>query len=254
VSTSADDTGATVRIIDHGLGMTSAEFEQANARIRETSATEVIGAQRLGHHVVGRLAQRLGATVTLSPGPDGLGTSATVHFPRSLFVGGQQEHEGVDPLPQRASAAAAAPAEPEPPLAVPVDLADLTDGQTAQGLPRRRTRAVDPAAPAPSADLPTAPLLPPPPVLPPAAAPAAGPAGGGPLSFELDDTDTWTPPAVQAPEASASPPLPTRSALPMRSPVPPAVEPQTAEAAAPSAPVDPEDRKSTRLNSSHVKI
>src|SRR5690606_16546179 len=77
--------------------------------------------------------------------------------------------------------------EPEAPAAVPVDIEALTDGTTQTGMPRRRSRTVDPAAAAPSASFASGPqtgAI----VLPPLATPA--------LPDQLPAADeAWTPPA-----------------------------------------------------------
>ncbi|MBC7290246.1 MAG: sensor histidine kinase, partial [Actinotalea sp.] len=86
VSTGIDATHVIVTVLDQGLGMTAAELAEANAKIRTTSASDVVGAQRLGLFVVGRIAGRLGADVQLSLGPDGTGTLATVRIPVVLFL------------------------------------------------------------------------------------------------------------------------------------------------------------------------
>ena len=192
VETAMDDLSVTVTIADHGLGMSNDELGAANEKISSVSAGDVLGTQRLGLYVVGRIAQRLNASVVLSKSQAGSGTLATITFPRTLFLA--EEHREIhvpgaaaasaqtpfvpagdiyapqirrdaplEPLesfgqatatglPTRDHAAADLPAgraaaetsvEPEPPLVKAVNLADLTDGQTELGLPRRRTRADD---------------------------------------------------------------------------------------------------------------
>ena len=77
-----------VEVEDSGIGMTAKELEGANDRIGSTSASEILGAQRLGLFVVGRIARRVGATVTLSS-QEGEGTVATVAIPKSAFAQGE---------------------------------------------------------------------------------------------------------------------------------------------------------------------
>ncbi len=79
--------GVRVRIADEGLGMSHAELADANARLCDPPFGEIVGTQRLGFFVVGRLAKRLDATVRLVPG-DLRGTVAVVDLPPSLFVSG----------------------------------------------------------------------------------------------------------------------------------------------------------------------
>src|SRR5690606_13023447 len=118
------------------------------------------------------------------------------------------------PAPFAAPAAPAATAsfpavEPQAPAAVPVDIDALTDGTTQTGMPRRRSRTVDPAAAAPSASFASGPqtgAI----VLPPLATPA--------LPDQLPAADeAWTPPAEVADAGSA---LPSR-ARPAATPVEP---------------------------------
>lgn len=177
VSTGIDESHVIVTILDQGLGMTPDELADANTKIRTTSAGDVLGSQRLGMFVVGRIAARLGATVELSLGPDGVGTLATVRMPRVLFL----DPQSIPLTPPRAVAAAEVEAfvEPEEAAAVvhdtafapapahaqdvaagavgsaenpaeEVDLTALTDGTTGLGLPRRRSRTADVEAPSPS--------------------------------------------------------------------------------------------------------
>src|SRR5690606_34230935 len=86
VSTGIDETDVIITIEDQGLGMTPEELTEANTRIRATSAGDVLGSQRLGLYVVGRIAIRLGVTVELSKPASGTGTRVTVRFPHVLFV------------------------------------------------------------------------------------------------------------------------------------------------------------------------
>lgn len=136
VSTGVDGDHVLIEITDQGLGMSPDELAEANATISSTSLTEALGAQRLGLFVVARLAQRLGARVSLSQSATAgvSGTTATVTFPVGLFTAndpalaggsGGQRSAGADP-------------DVAPPAAVSVDLAALTDGATTIGLPRRR--------------------------------------------------------------------------------------------------------------------
>lgn len=225
VTTGRDADFVHITVRDHGLGMTAEEIAEANRKVATHAASDVVGAQRLGLFVVGRLSERLGAKVRFSAGGDEQGTEVVVSFPAVLFVPDSNVPlpQPTDPLETRTQAAAqqltstgvmpalpaepAAPApvptasvEPEAPAGVPVDLDALTDGTTQTGMPRRRSRTVDPAAAAPSASFASGPqtgAI----VLPPLATPA--------LPDELPAGDeAWTPPAEVAPATSA---LPSRS-------------------------------------------
>ncbi|MGN8244556.1 nitrate- and nitrite sensing domain-containing protein [Cellulomonas soli] len=124
-----------VRILDHGLGMTDSELEAANIKIASTSASDALGAQRLGLFVVGRIAGRLGAQVQLRKSSQGTGTETFVRFPSTLFSLTEAPQYGTG-----APASVQAQALAEAPTAEPVDLAALTAGTTSLGLPRRRGR------------------------------------------------------------------------------------------------------------------
>ncbi|GAA4716245.1 hypothetical protein GCM10023216_00060 [Isoptericola chiayiensis] len=95
VSTVTDARGVVVTVRDHGLGMSTEEIAEANAKVASTAASDAVGAQRLGLFVVGRLAARLGATVEFASGTEGKGTVVTVSFPAALFLADEAM-----PLPQ----------------------------------------------------------------------------------------------------------------------------------------------------------
>jgi signal transduction histidine kinase len=165
VSTGIDETSVIIAIEDQGLGMSQEELDQANSRIRATSASDVLGSQRLGHYVVGRIAGRLGVSVEFSRPASGTGTRVVVRFPHVVFVDPQNiaitppsaapvvetfvrpeeaavvAHDaeyvpsgsGAWDVPAGAIGSIENPAEE-------VDLVELTDGTTDLGLPRRRAR------------------------------------------------------------------------------------------------------------------
>ncbi|MFC7879967.1 ATP-binding protein, partial [Isoptericola sp. NPDC057391] len=85
VSTSRDERGVVVTVRDHGLGMSPEEIADANTKVSSRSASDAVGAQRLGLFVVGRLADRLNAQVRFQGGASGSGTEVTVVFPADLF-------------------------------------------------------------------------------------------------------------------------------------------------------------------------
>jgi signal transduction histidine kinase len=109
VSTSRDERGVVVTVRDHGLGMTPEEIAEANRKVASRSASDAVGAQRLGLFVVGRLADRLGAQVGFATGPDGSGTVVSVVFPAALFVPDEATPlpAPTDPLEASTQAAAA---------------------------------------------------------------------------------------------------------------------------------------------------
>ncbi len=163
VSTGRDETHVIITVLDQGLGMSPEELADAQARIGSASAGEVLGAQRLGMFVIGRIAARLGAQVELAAGPYGTGTQATVRLPLVLFVDIADVPVHA-PIVQASTAdrpAEAAPiAETPEVVAEPVDLAELTDGATDLGLPRRRIRAAEPEAEASGPSTATIPVAP----------------------------------------------------------------------------------------------
>src|SRR5690606_4099164 len=67
------------------IGMTPEELVEANSRVASSAASELLGAQRLGLFVVGRIARRLGARVEITS-HEGEGTAATVYLPPSLLA------------------------------------------------------------------------------------------------------------------------------------------------------------------------
>ncbi len=160
VSTGVRGDSVTVTVVDHGLGMSDEEIELANEKIRSVSASDALGAQRLGLFVVGRLAQRLGATVQIGRGQvgtgTGTGTTVEVTFPVVLFQASETMsaayglpspvvNHSVEPVAPPIEDAAAAWLSPPviedvPPVVEAVDLGALTDGATQLGLPKRRVR------------------------------------------------------------------------------------------------------------------
>jgi signal transduction histidine kinase len=127
VVTSYSRRGVRVKITDAGLGMTYDEITDANQRIANPPATDVVGASRLGFFVVGRLARRLDARVTLRAARD-RGTVVVIDLPAALFVPGTvAEVTGIDdddePLTENADPRTESPAAPGsvvmPPPALP---------------------------------------------------------------------------------------------------------------------------------------
>jgi signal transduction histidine kinase len=168
VSTGIDESSVIVTIHDQGLGMAPEDLVEANARIHTTSASDVLGAQRLGLYVVGRIAARLGTTVELTRGPDDKGTLVTVRMPLVLFVDPQSipltpptQHGRVETFVDLEEAAAVvhdttyapAPADVQDVAAgaygsaenpaEAVDIEALIEGETEVGLPKRRSHGAE---------------------------------------------------------------------------------------------------------------
>lgn len=87
VTGALDDEGYTITVVDHGIGMTAAQLDEANQRLSETRTFTAAPSRHLGHHVAGRLASRVGARVWVAPGVSG-GTVARVHIPTGRLTSG----------------------------------------------------------------------------------------------------------------------------------------------------------------------
>lgn len=160
--------GVTLTVTDHGIGMSDDEVAEANAKIAHPPVAEIAVSQRLGLFVVGRLAARLGVTVTLRRGRAG-GTVAEVALPASVFEGmavtepeaaevTEQSHAGSAPQDAGAEPVAVEPAEPAEPVEVepvePVEPEGAPAPAEAVTRPRgwRRWLGRRPAAPATETD------------------------------------------------------------------------------------------------------
>ena len=130
---------------DWGVGMRAAELAAANDVLAAPQEVDLSVSQRLGLHVVARLAQRHGIEVSLTPTP-GCGVTAAVVLPASLFgapdaapdelFGGEAAvPAGVVP----AALATAAPAADLPPPPGPARPVELVAGR-ALGRPHRGAR------------------------------------------------------------------------------------------------------------------
>ncbi len=89
-----------VAVIDHGAGMTAAALETANARLSGRVDFLDAPTRSLGHHVVGRLARRIGAEVRVGESPVA-GVTARVLLPATVLADPKQ--------PPRAAQAAQTP-------------------------------------------------------------------------------------------------------------------------------------------------
>lgn len=121
VQINAERSGPNYRvwIMDRGLGMTEADYEDANERIAHLPDLDELSTDRVGFQVVGRLAQRLNVQVRLQANPGG-GTATSVTIPLSLFEQGQPKAAEAPaapatsvPAPAPAAVATAATAPPE---------------------------------------------------------------------------------------------------------------------------------------------
>ncbi|MGH3837335.1 MAG: nitrate- and nitrite sensing domain-containing protein, partial [Pseudonocardiaceae bacterium] len=84
----------TIEVADRGVGMTEAEFTEANERLANPPVVDASVSRRMGLFVVGRLAVRHGITVRLRRGEGGVGVWASVTMPPRLV---RLVSEAVDP-------------------------------------------------------------------------------------------------------------------------------------------------------------
>jgi signal transduction histidine kinase len=84
VRTDSSTSDLRVWVIDEGVGFDSSDLATANERLSSPGSVDNMTTDRIGLHVVGRLAKRLGCNVVLAPNPQG-GTAAVVTVPNTLF-------------------------------------------------------------------------------------------------------------------------------------------------------------------------
>ncbi|GAA5173969.1 nitrate- and nitrite sensing domain-containing protein [Pseudonocardia eucalypti] len=75
----------TIAVVDHGAGMRPDALATANSRLHDEENYLSAPTKFLGHYVVGRLARRLGAEVSLAPGAI-TGVTARLVLPAELVV------------------------------------------------------------------------------------------------------------------------------------------------------------------------
>lgn len=255
-----------VTVLDHGIGMTAEQLDEANSTIVHPPSVGLAGVRSLGFTVVGRLAQRHGFGVRLAGGSEG-GVLASVFVPRTLL--------DADAAPSHSHGMATAPA-PSAPAEVPdlalFDLApravapevDVLADLTAAAPEAPRAPAID--------DAPPAYTFRPVPAFTPAPPPIETPVVADTPVTDTPVTDTPAiapaiaegpppvPPVVMTPPAAAvapppaplavRPPLPTRA--PVTSPCPLAPATPSAAAAAPAAPFEGLTRRVPRAEAAPV--
>ena len=209
--------GAQVLTIeDWGVGMTPDEMAEANTLLAQPRDVDLSVSQRLGLHVVARLAARHGTSVQLTPTPGG-GVTAVVLLPPPLFT----DAPGAEPG-RRVPAGIGAPSAGGGGRV----LAGASPAPYATGAgapPFVPPSTVLPAANAPAANAPAPAAWPGLPELPPA------PNGTGPSTRDsaartdgapVARAGTLTPPALPAAPAAPAPPAasPSPAPLPRRSP------------------------------------
>ncbi|GEL19710.1 sensor histidine kinase [Pseudonocardia asaccharolytica] len=105
-----DEGGQLLTVEDWGVGMPEDEMAAANAMLASPPEVDLSVSQRLGFHVVARLAVRHGIEVSLSATP-GAGITAVVVLPSTMFISGQATAGG-QPLRAGPAPAAGTPAAP----------------------------------------------------------------------------------------------------------------------------------------------
>ena len=143
VSASITGHGVDVTVTDYGLGMSEEEISAANEKIAHPPVAEIAVSQRLGLFVVGRLADRLGARVSLRRGRAS-GTVVTASLPAEVFENLvlAEPHEPELPLDL--------PVAPETPAPAEQDATPTSSRTRSWGLRRRtenRSEPVEAAAP-----------------------------------------------------------------------------------------------------------
>ncbi|WP_434741910.1 nitrate- and nitrite sensing domain-containing protein [Micromonospora sp. SH-82] len=108
VSGELTEKGATLSVVDHGIGMKDDRLAEENARLTRRERLDLAPTEVLGLFVVGRLARRHGWSVALVPTTGG-GVTATLEMTRSSLVVDAGERPGTP-----AAARAALPARAEP--------------------------------------------------------------------------------------------------------------------------------------------
>jgi anti-sigma regulatory factor (Ser/Thr protein kinase) len=125
-----------VAVVDHGVGMTREQLEQANARLRGEEDFIIAPTRFLGHYVVGQLAQRLGVEVELTVSPVN-GIVARLLLPEELLATEPVvEQPKPSPVPKAAPIILREPV-PEP---EPIRWPDVDDEPAPAAPPVERTR------------------------------------------------------------------------------------------------------------------
>lgn len=155
VRTSIDGDNVVVTVEDNGIGMGATDLEAARGRVESHSASELLGEQRLGLFVVGRLAERLGARVSIDS-TESEGTTVTVALPSSLFTGMEQAAPIAAPAPAPAALPVAEPTPEVTPAPHAEEYTPEATPATAAGLTRRERRRQE----SPEPSVPSAPIQP----------------------------------------------------------------------------------------------
>ena len=166
-------TGFVVEIEDRGLSMNSETLAAANKMLADPPPFDVISSARLGHFVVGRLADRHEIKVSLRSSPYG-GTTAIVLIPSNLIVEGPESAapEDTDTAAFEAELVSVAAGEfnaedvrtsiADPPRPMHRPLEPIADGPEFRGIWDAPVRPEEPppATPGPPAPVPESPKPP----------------------------------------------------------------------------------------------
>src|SRR5699024_8854348 len=112
----------SIDVIDKGIGMSTAEVDEANTRIADAAAMDMSASRRMGLFVIGRLAGKHGIRVTIHGGSELSGVRVNIVIPETLLV----SRSALRPSPTR-----------RPDGAAPVEQARSGN----DGLPRRTRRS-----------------------------------------------------------------------------------------------------------------
>ncbi|MFF4832963.1 ATP-binding protein [Streptomyces sp. NPDC001315] len=153
VTVRSGDTGATITIADHGLGMSAERLDEENGRLIRRERLDLVPTKVLGLFVVGSLARRWEVGVALSRTRGG-GVTAEVTIPSSLLLtmsavvsGGSGTSSGtVQAAAVPAESASAAGPRPSPAAPTPPP-ADDHPGSLPRRVPRREPGPADEPAP-----------------------------------------------------------------------------------------------------------
>ena len=114
-----DEGGQLLTVEDWGVGMPPDDLAEANDMLAQPREVDLAVSQRLGFHVVARLAARHGITVSLSATP-GSGITAVVVLPAALFTAAPVAGTGpapIAPVRDDAGTSRAGPVHRAPPVA-----------------------------------------------------------------------------------------------------------------------------------------
>ncbi|WP_433504129.1 ATP-binding protein [Pseudonocardia halophobica] len=152
----AEIGGQILTVEDWGVGMPDDELAAANELLIRPREVDLSVSQRLGFHVVARLAARHGIEVSLSTTP-GSGLTAVVILPAALFVSDPQAgpHAGIGSGPEQTRRATAVHEQPPAEHARRAEATVTAERSPLPGIAAATAPAWSPPAPATPQDRPT---------------------------------------------------------------------------------------------------